>query len=73
MPKVSVYLSDAIYEKVRARGLSVSTLAQRAIDAELRRQELADWIERERSAPQRLREQVDTTDLLDEVRAEFGQ
>ena len=40
MPRMQVYLPDAMYEQVKARGLPVSELLQGAVQAELRRQDL---------------------------------
>ncbi len=40
MSRMQVYLPEAMYKQVKARGLPVSELLQRAIEAELRRQEL---------------------------------
>ena len=40
MPRMQVYLPDAMYRQVKARGLPVSELLQRAVQTELRRQDL---------------------------------
>lgn len=40
MPRMQVYLPDGMYEQVKARGLPVSELLQKAVQAELRRQDL---------------------------------
>ena len=40
MPRMQVYLPEAMYEQVKARGLPVSELLQRAVQAEVRRQDL---------------------------------
>jgi len=40
MPRMQVYLPEPMYEQVKARGLPVSELLQRAVEAELRRQDL---------------------------------
>ncbi|HEX7408427.1 MAG TPA: hypothetical protein VF515_12355 [Candidatus Binatia bacterium] len=37
---MQVYLPEAMYEQVKARGLPVSELLQKAVQAELRRQDL---------------------------------
>lgn len=37
---MQVYLPEAMYEQVKARGLPVSELLQRAVQVELRRQDL---------------------------------
>ncbi len=40
MPRMQVYLPEAMYEQVKTRGLRVSDLLQKAVQAELRRQDL---------------------------------
>ena len=40
MPRMQVYLPEAIYVQVKARGLPVSEILQNALAAELRRQDL---------------------------------
>jgi len=40
MPRMQIYLPDAMYKQVKARGLPVSELLQKAVQAELRRQDL---------------------------------
>lgn len=40
MPRMQVYLPEAMYEQVKTRGLPVSELLQKAVQAELRRQDL---------------------------------
>ena len=40
MPRMQVYLPDALYREVKSRGLPASELLQEAVTAELRRQEL---------------------------------
>lgn len=40
MPRMQVYLPDALYREVKERGLPASELLQGAVVAELRRQEL---------------------------------
>lgn len=40
MPRMQVYLPDAMYKQVKARALPVSELLQKAVEAELRRQDL---------------------------------
>jgi hypothetical protein len=43
---MQVYLPDATYKLVKAKGLPVSELLQRAVEAELRRQELLEETDR---------------------------
>jgi len=40
MPRMQVYLPQAMYEQVKARGLPVSEILQRAVRVELRRLDL---------------------------------
>ncbi len=40
MPRMQVYLPDALYREVKERSLPASELLQEAVAAELRRQEL---------------------------------
>ncbi len=40
MPRMQVYLPDDLYEKLKARGLPASELLQKAVRAEIRRQDL---------------------------------
>ncbi len=40
MPRMQVYLPESMYEQVKSRGLPVSELLQRAVAAEVRRQDL---------------------------------
>jgi post-segregation antitoxin (ccd killing protein) len=73
MPKVSIYLPEALYRKAQARKLPLSTLAQRAIESALRESDRQDWVTMVRSRPQRCHTLIDTARLLTEVREEFGQ
>ncbi len=70
MPKVSVYLSDELYRAARDRGLSVSTVAQRALEAALRLDANRAWIDRARDRP--AQPAIRTTELMSEVREDFG-
>ncbi len=72
MPKVSVYLPDELYRKVRERDLPLSALAQEALEQALRRASLDEWITHERSRPRRTTQDIDTSRLMEEVRDEFG-
>jgi hypothetical protein len=40
MPRMQVYLPEAMYKQVKARSLPVSELLQRGVEAEIRRQDL---------------------------------
>jgi post-segregation antitoxin (ccd killing protein) len=72
MPKVSVYLPDDLYRAARDRNLSISALTQRAIEQELGVSVTNQWIDRVRSRPRRSVGTFDTSQVLDEVRGEFG-
>jgi post-segregation antitoxin (ccd killing protein) len=68
MPRMQVYLPDAMYVQVKERGLPVSELLQRAVEAELRRLDLLAETDRylkeltddvgHPNAPQRTRAEV---------------
>ena len=40
MPRMQVYLPEAMYKQVKARSLPVSEILQKALEAEIRRQDL---------------------------------
>lgn len=71
MPKVSVYLSDDLYVEARAQGLSLSTLAQNAVEQALRAAR-TEWVQRVRSRPPRVTRPIDTKAALDAAREELG-
>ncbi|MGH3904988.1 MAG: type II toxin-antitoxin system CcdA family antitoxin [Pseudonocardiaceae bacterium] len=73
MPKVSVYLPDALYREAQARKLPLSTLVQQAVEHALQSSDRQDWVARVRSRPRRSHTVIDTGLLLTEVRAEFGE
>lgn len=73
MPKVSIYLPEALYREAQARKLPLSALAQQAIESALRESNRRDWVTQVRSRPRRCDTVIDTALLLTEVRAEFGQ
>lgn len=72
MPKVSIYLPDALYREAQARKLPLSALAQQAIETALRESDRQDWVTKVRSRPRRCHTVIDTERLLTEVREEFG-
>lgn len=72
MPKVSVYLSDDLYRQVQEKGLSLSALTQRAVERALQESSTEDWIGRVRERGSRVRGTVNTGELLEQVRNEFG-
>lgn len=73
MPKVSVYLPDALYREAQARQLSLSALTQQAVEHALQVSDRQDWVARVRSRPRRSHTVIDTAHLITEVRAEFGE
>jgi hypothetical protein len=74
MPKVSVYLPDELYREAKEHGLPISALAQQAVEAALRRASTDEWVARMRArpAPETPRPPFDISELMDEVRDEFG-
>lgn len=72
MPKVSVYVPDDLYAAVRKHRIPISTVAQHALEAEVRRQANVDWVAGVRARPPRVHVDVDTAALIDDVRDEFG-
>ena len=73
MPKVTVYLPDALYRAAQARKLPLSALTQQAVERALQTSEQQDWVARVRSRPRRCEAVIDTALLLTEVREEFGE
>lgn len=71
MPKVSVYVSDDLYDAVRLHGIPVSAVAQEALEAAVAAEANRAWVDRLRKRPLRT-SAVDTSALLDEVRQAFG-
>lgn len=72
MPKVSIYVPDALYDEIRRRSIPLSTVAQRAFEDAVRSQRNKDWIAAALDRAPRTTRVVDTAALLDEVRDEFG-
>ncbi|MBA3906520.1 MAG: type II toxin-antitoxin system CcdA family antitoxin [Pseudonocardiales bacterium] len=72
MPKVSVYLPDALYREAQARQLPLSALTQEAVERALRASDRQHWVERVRSRAPRCHLTIDAAAMLDKVRAEFG-
>jgi post-segregation antitoxin (ccd killing protein) len=69
---VRVPLPDDLYRAAREQGLSISTLAQRALEQALREQATNRWIDSVRARPPRVTTVLDTTAALDGAREEFG-
>jgi post-segregation antitoxin (ccd killing protein) len=72
MPKVSIYLPDPLYDAVRKHDIAVSAVTQQALEAEVRRQANAEWVQRVKAREPRVDRRIDTSALLDDVREEFG-
>lgn len=72
MPKVSVYLPDAVYREVQARKLPLSALTQQAVERALQESDRQDWVAKVRSRPRRCNAVIDTGQLMSDVRSEFG-
>jgi post-segregation antitoxin (ccd killing protein) len=73
MPKVTVYLPDALYQAAQARKLPLSALTQQAVEQALQLSDRQDWVARTRSRARRCDTVIDTALLLTQVRAEFGE
>ena len=72
MPKVSVYLSDDLYRRVRERDLPLSAVTQAALEEALAAEDNAAWIDEVGGQAPRIGQDVDTARLLAEVRDDFG-
>lgn len=72
MPKVSVYLPDDLYRRVREQGLPLSAITQAAVEQALRTSERLAWAERMRTRPRRVRDRIDVRSAVDAARDEFG-
>jgi len=72
MPKVSVYLPEALYRAAQAENLPISALARRAIENELRVTATNRWVARTRSRPRREVGDFDMSMLIEGVPDEFG-
>jgi post-segregation antitoxin (ccd killing protein) len=72
VPKVSVYLPEELYRRARERGLKLSALTQAALEEALREDANGPWIDAQRRRPRRTVLDFETSEVLDEVRVEFG-
>lgn len=72
MPKVSVYLPDALYQAARDHDLSISALTQQAIVEAVRARTTTAWVSRMRARQGAGVKPIDTSQLIDEVREDFG-
>lgn len=71
MPKVSIYIPDALYDEIRRRDLPMSQLAQRAFAEALASHRNADWIAAAKKRPTK-KPALSTEELMAAVDAEFG-
>ncbi|MBN9611464.1 MAG: hypothetical protein BGO26_17485 [Actinobacteria bacterium 69-20] len=74
MPKVSIYIPDAMYDEMRRRELPLSQLAQRAFAEALSADENSSWIAAARRRPVRSDAvgAIGTEELMSDVDEEFG-
>lgn len=72
MPKISVYVPDALYDEVRRRRIPLSTVAQRAFEEALRTERNQEWIANARERMPRVAHTFDSAALIHDVRDEFG-
>ncbi|GAA1505105.1 type II toxin-antitoxin system CcdA family antitoxin [Nocardioides humi] len=72
MPKVNIYVPDALYDEIRRTDLPISSIAQQAFRDALSARANADWIAAARTRPTRTTRRIDTAALMDDVRDEFG-
>lgn len=72
MPKVSVYLPDDLYREARERNLPLSALTQDAVERAIRTAGLSEWIADMRTVPRRTSSQTSISDVMDDVRGDFG-
>ncbi|HEY3736637.1 MAG TPA: hypothetical protein VGL26_04275 [Jatrophihabitans sp.] len=71
MPKISIYVPDAMYDELRRRHLPASQIAQAAFSKALAENANAAWIERMLARPINDRITTSTEDLMDAVDEEF--
>lgn len=72
MARVNVYLPEELVEEVRAAGLNVSNVAQRALRRELTRHRSEDWLDRVRSFPRTSVSHEEALDAVETARSELG-
>lgn len=72
MARVNVYISDELVEEVRAAGLNVSNVAQKALRRELAGRDAAAWLDRVRRLPAMAVTHDDALATIDAARAELG-
>lgn len=71
MPKISVYVPDAMYDELRRRELPISQLAQRAFAHALADDANAAWIAAARARPVH-GSPISSEELMADVDDEFG-
>lgn len=72
MPKVSIYVPDALYDEVRRRSIPLSAVAQRAFEDAVRAHRNESWIAAAEARGPRTTHPIDTSALLADVREELG-
>jgi post-segregation antitoxin (ccd killing protein) len=72
MARVNVYLPDELVDEVRAAGLNVSNVAQRALRRELIRHRAEDWLDRVKALPRTTVSHEDAVAAVVAARAELG-
>lgn len=70
MPKISIYVPDAMYDELRQHELPISQLAQEAFTRALNETANAGWVERARRRPLRV-SAMSTEELMSSVDEEF--
>lgn len=71
MPKVSIYIPDALYDEIKRRDLPISRVAQRAFTDALAEDANAAWVADARRRP--IREStLSTESVMSAVDEEFG-
>lgn len=71
MPKVSIYIPDAMYDEIKRRELPISQVAQQAFASALAADVNASWVAEARRRPTRIGG-LSTEALMSAVDEEFG-
>lgn len=71
MPKVSIYIPDAMYVELKRRELPISRVAQRAFVEALAEGQNASWVAGARARPTRS-SNLSTESVMSAVDEEFG-
>jgi post-segregation antitoxin (ccd killing protein) len=72
MARVNVYLPDALAERARSAGISISTITQEALRAALSASDTDRWLDRLEQLPSREVSHESVIRALDAARDEFG-